>query len=128
LTSRKLACEAVRREVLYNIPVEFCIHMKLVRLIKMCLNEIYSRVSVGKHMYEMLHIRSGRRQDALSPLLFNFALEYAIRRVQVNQEGLKLNGIHQLLVYADEVNVWDRNVRTIRKNIDDYYSLVSRLN
>ena len=113
---------------MYNIPVEFCIHMKLVRLIKMCLNEIYSRVSVGKHMYEMLHIRSGRRQDALSPLLFNFALEYAIRRVQVNQEGLKLNGIHQLLVYADEVNVWDRNVRTIRKNIDDYYSLVSRLN
>ena len=43
--------------------------------------------------------------DALSPMLFNFALEYAIRRVQVNQDGLKLNGTHQFLAYADYVNL-----------------------
>ena len=83
----------------------------------MCLNETYSRVSVGKHLCDMLYIMSGRRQDALSPKIFNFALEYAIRRVQVNQEGLKFNSTHQLLVYAD-VNVWGRSVFTIRKNIE----------
>jgi len=48
-------------------------------------------------------IRNGLKQgDALSPLLFNFALKCAIKRVQVNQDGLKLNGTHQILVYADD--------------------------
>jgi len=76
--------------------------MKLVRLIKMCLTATYSRVRVGKNLSDTFPIRNGlKKGDALSPLLFNFALENDIRRVQVNQDGMKLNGTHQLLVYAD---------------------------
>jgi hypothetical protein len=51
--------------------------------------------------------------DALSPLFFNFVLEYAIRTVQVNQNFLKLNGIHQPLVYVDDVNIMGRKIYTI---------------
>ena len=46
----KKAYDSVRSEVLYNILIEFCIPMKLVRLIKMCLNETYNRVRVGKRL------------------------------------------------------------------------------
>ena len=49
-------------------------------------------------------------------MLFNFVLDYATRRVQVNQDGLKLNGALQLLVYADDANIMGGSVRTIRKN------------
>jgi len=70
---------------LYNILIEFGVPKKLVRLIKMCLTET-CRVWVGKNLSDMFPIMKGLKQgDALSPLLFNFDLEYAIRRVQVNR-------------------------------------------
>jgi hypothetical protein len=84
----------------------------------MCLKETYSRVRVGKYLSDMFLIRNGLKQDALKPLLFNFVIRYAIRKVQVNQEGLKLNGTHNLFVYADYINILGRIVHTIKKNVD----------
>jgi len=66
---------------LYNILIEFGIPMRLVRLIKMCLNETYRRVRGRKQLSEMFPVENGLKQgDALSPLLLNFVLEHAIRR------------------------------------------------
>ena len=54
----------------------------------------------------------------VSPLLFNSALEYDIKRFQVNQDGLKLNGTHQLLAYADDVHIWGGSVHTVKENAE----------
>ena len=65
----------------------------------------------------MFPFRNGLKiRDVLSPFLVNFALEYAIRWVEVNQIGSKLNGTHQFLVYADDVNILGGSINNIKKN------------
>jgi hypothetical protein len=78
--------------------------------------ETYSRVWLGKNLSDRFPIKNGLKQgDALSPLLFNFALVYAIKRVQINQDGVKLNGTHAFLAYADDVNMLGGSVHTVKK-------------
>jgi hypothetical protein len=77
----------------------------------MCLNETYSRVWVGKHLSDAFLINR-KEGEALLPLLFNFALEYSIRKVQANHVGLKLNGTHKCLFYADDDNLLGGSVHT----------------
>jgi hypothetical protein len=68
---------------------------------------------------DIFPIQNGLKQgDALSPLLFIFDLEHASRKVQQNQVRLKLNGTHQLLVYADDVNLLGDIIDTITKNTE----------
>jgi hypothetical protein len=59
-----------------------------------------------------------KQGDALSSLLLNFALEYAIRKVRVNQDGLILNGTYQLLIYADYVYILGGSIHAIKKNTE----------
>jgi hypothetical protein len=77
------------------------------------------KVCIGKHLSDSFPIQNGLKQgDALSPQLLNLASEYAIRKVQDNQVGLKLNGTHQLLAYTDDLDLLGVNIDTINKNTE----------
>ena len=80
----------------------------LFRLIRVCLDGTQSKVRKGNYLSSSFPIEKGLKQgDALSPFLFNFALEYAVRKVQKTNLGLDMNGTHHVLTYADNVNLID---------------------
>jgi hypothetical protein len=82
----------------------------------MCLNETYCKVRICKHLSESFLIQNGLTQgDALSPLIFKFALEYDIRKVLENQVGLQWN---KLLAYIDDMYLLGYNIDTIKKNTE----------
>jgi hypothetical protein len=73
--------------------------------------KLYSKVRIGKYLSDSFLIQNGLKQgDALSPLLFDFVLEYAIRKVREHQVGLKLYGTYQLLAHANDVHLLGDNI------------------
>ena len=85
----------------------------------MSLTETYSIVRVGENMSDRFPIWNGFKQgNTLMPLFFKFPSEYAIRRVQVYQDGLKLNGTHQLLAYVDDVNILGGSIQNLKENAE----------
>ena len=115
LVDLKKAYNAVRVVVLYNILIEFGIPPKIGKANKNMSHWNLQHTAGKMFLSDMFPIRNGLKQgDALSPLLFNFALQYSIRRIPVNQDGLKLNCTHQLLDYANGVNMLGGSIHTIK--------------
>jgi len=67
-----------------------------------------------------------QEEDTLSPLLFNFALEYVITKVQEYQEQLELNEAYYLLV-CKHINSLDKNINTIKRHREAFQTLVKRM-
>jgi hypothetical protein len=107
----KKAYDSVRREVLCNIIIEFGVPVKLVRLIKMWLNETYSKFHIGKNLSDAFSLQN---KEMLYHHYFSTLLYNAIRKVQEHQVGLKFNGTRQLLVSADGMNLLGDNIDTIK--------------
>jgi hypothetical protein len=85
----------------------------------MCLNETYITVGTGENMSDTFPLQSDLKDgEALPPLLFNFALGYAVRRVQKNQDGLKLNRTRQFWPMLMKLISWEKSASTIKKNTD----------
>ena len=118
----QISYDSVRNEVLYNILIEYGIPMKLVRLIQICLTETYSRVRVDKNLSDMFPIRNGLKQgDVLSPLLFNFVLQYVIRRLRAYQDDLNLHisfwFMLMKLIYWQEAYILQRKTQTLLQSL-----------
>jgi hypothetical protein len=100
------------RKVLYNILIEFGIPLKLVRLITMCLNEMYSKVCIGKHLSDNFPVQNGLKQGvALSPLLINFAIDYYYYYYYYYYSFKLQMGFYPVAVYYNKTQGWSRKSR-----------------
>jgi hypothetical protein len=93
--------------------------VKLVRLFEVCLNETYSKLRspCGERVVKF----SSPKWSDIHRYFISSAFQLYFRayyKVKENQVGLKLDGIHQLLVYADNVNLLGDNIATVKKNTE----------
>ena len=102
---------------MYYILIKFGIPRKLVRLIKTCLDGAQIKLRIGNYLLSSFPIENGLKQgDTISPLLFNFVLEYAIGKEQETGLGLDMNGTYQVFAYADDGNLIGDDIKTIEGN------------
>jgi hypothetical protein len=107
------------RKVLENILIEVGIPMKLVRPIKMCLNQTHRKVHTGKHLSDPFPIQNGlKKWRCFISTAFQLCFRICIRRIEENQEELEVNGTYQyqFLFCAENVNMVGENINTINKN------------
>ena len=109
----KMAYDSINRNRLYAIMLDFGIPKKLVRLTKMTMTNTLSCVRTHFGTTDEFPTYEGLKQgDGLAPILFNIALEYAIRRLGINQTHSLFEGNNQILAYADDVNIMSRDQNT----------------
>ena len=118
----KQAYDSIDRSVLYNIMLNFGIPAKLVRLTRMTMTNTVSQVRVQNRLTDLFETRTGLKQgDGLAPTLFNLALEYVIRAMNMDSSGTLLIKSTQLVAYADDINIMSRR-------LGDAESLLHNLN
>ena len=111
---------SVKREPLYDILIKFRVPRKLFLLFKACLDGTQSKVRIGNYLSSSFPIENSLKQwDTLTLQLSNFALDYAIRKVQETNLGLDMNDTDQVMAYADDVNLIGDDIRTIERNVDE---------
>ena len=92
--------------------------MNLERATKLCHSETISRFRVGKHLSDMFPVNNKLKNEMFYRYCFQHFSEYPIRTVQANQDGLKLNGKHRVLVCTDNINILGGSLRTVKVNAE----------
>lgn len=112
----KIAYDSIHREFLINALKEFEMPQKLINLIKMNIDYTDIKVKVGHSTSNAVQVTTWLRQgDALSPILFNIALEKVIREIGMDQEGVKIGETKiGLLAYVDDIVLLAENKNSSR--------------
>lgn len=110
------AYDSIHRDSLWNVMIEFGFPLKLINMCRLCMDDNTSRILLNGKRSDSFQNRTGLRQgDALSPLLFNIALEKVIRSLKLVPAGIHLGQYHKVLAYADDIVLIGRTEIEIRK-------------
>lgn len=109
------AYDSIDRSKLWSLMKKFKFSDKIIKLIKLCVNDSKGKVKVGREYTEIFEINTGVRQgDGLSPILFNIALEEALRETTKSTGGAKIPDKINLLAFADDVVIVAENKEDIK--------------